>query len=166
MVHRLVMPCTKVEIDGKAFDINTDFLVWIEIENTFFDESKSEERRLAEVLVLAYPVLPDNPVEAVRKVLWFYSGGRYSDCSDEKTKVIPLYNLEKDFEYVWTSFQSEYGIDISETRLHWWKFMALLGGLGENCSFSRIIGYRSLDVSSIKDKNIRSFYEKMKNPRK
>ena len=43
-----------VEVKGEKYKINTDFKVWIEIEHLLFDKSKSYERRLAEILILAY----------------------------------------------------------------------------------------------------------------
>ena len=165
MVNRLLKPCSEVRIGGKAYPINTDFSVWMEIEHIFFDSTKSEELRLAEILILAYPVLPPNPIEAVRKLIWFYSGGKETAQAAETadgTAKLPLYDLVQDFELVWASFLSEFGIDLTTETLHWWKFKALLGCLDENCRFARVIGYRSVDVSAIKDKNIKNFYMKMK----
>ncbi len=165
MVKRLLKPCSEVAIGGKDYAVNTDFSVWIEIEHIFFDRSKSDEMRLAEILVLAYPVLPPDPIEAVRKILWFYSGGiEKSETSEENNldTAVPLYDLVRDFDHIWASFLSEFGIDLTTETMHWWKFKTLLCCLDENCRFAKVIGYRSVDVSSIKDKNIKNFYMKMK----
>lgn len=45
--------------------------------------------------------------------------------------------------------------------MHWWNFRALFDGLPENCKFCRIVGYRTVDISSL-PKQSRSFYEKMR----
>lgn len=165
MVHRLIKPCTRVRIDGQEYEINTDFKVWMEIEQIFFDREISDETRLAEILVLAYPVLPPSPIEAVRRLLWFYSGGdedgRVSGAETAEIRL-PLYNLMRDFDYIWASFLSEFGIDLTKEPLHWWKFKTLLGCLGENTQFARVVGYRCMDISAIKDKSAKRFYEKMK----
>lgn len=165
MVRRLLKPCCEVRIDGKDYAINTDFSVWMEIEHIFFDRTRREEARLAEILVLAYPVLPPKPIEAVRKIVWFYSGGIENEeiaANANEAIAVPLYDLVRDFDYVWASFLSEFGIDLTTEALHWWKFKTLLGCLDENCRFAKVIGYRSVDVSSIKDNNLKNFYLKMK----
>ncbi len=156
--------CDSVEIDGCMYKINTDFRVWIEIEHLFLKKSKSFGEKLAKILALAYPVLPPDPMGAVMGVLWFYSAGEETkkEMQIEKTKGEPLYDLKEDFDYVWGAFLSEFGIDLSETSLHWWKFRALLCCLSDECRFSKIVGYRSMDTSDLKDVKQRRFYEKMK----
>ncbi len=152
-----------VTIDGIRYDINTDFLVWIEIERLFFDKAEADCIRLAKILTLAYSVLPPNPFEAVRKIVWFYSGGEYDeDAVKESAPMFPYYNLTEDFDYVWGAFMAEYRIDLTQCSMHWWKFRALMGCLGDECKFAKIVAYRSMDISSIKDENIRRFYAKMK----
>ena len=150
-----------VEVKGEKYKINTDFKVWIEIEHLLFDKSKSYERRLAEILILAYPILPPDPLEAINGVLWFYTGGEVKTEGGEDN-ILPSYDLSEDFDYVWGAFLGEFGIDITEKYLHWWKFRTLLLCLGDESRFSKIVGYRTMDISSIKDKNMKRFYEKMK----
>jgi hypothetical protein len=79
-----------------------------------------------------------------------------------KKGLMPLYDLTEDFDYIWGAFIAEFGIDLAETTMHWWKFRALLACLSEECRFSKIVGYRIMDTSKIKDKELRRFYEKMK----
>lgn len=153
--------CSSVQIDGRVYEINTDFKVWIEIEHLFFDRSKRDGQRLAEILALAYPVLPENPMEAVYGIMWFYSAGERNKGEGERD-MLPSYDLTEDFDYVWGAFLGEFGIDLTEISMHWWKFRALLGCLSEECRFSKIVGYRTMDTSRIKDKELRRFYEKMK----
>ena len=57
---------------------------------------------------------------------------------------------------------SQYNIDLQDIeQLHWWKFKALLEGLKEDNKLSKIIEYRSVDLSKIKDKEQRKFYKDM-----
>ncbi len=150
-------------IDGREYEINTDFSLWIEIEQLIFFRRALPEAALAKVLSLAYPVLPANPIGAIEKILWFYSGGENSGKTEKNNGFqAPLFDLKADFGYVWASFLSEFGIDLSRNTMHWWKFLALLAALGEECRFSRIVSYRSTDISRIKDMNLRQFYGKMK----
>ncbi len=162
-MNRILKPCEWVVIDGMEYALNTDFSVWIEIEQLIFCRKHLPEEALAKVLTLAYPVLPENPGEAIGKLLWFYSGGKPSADGKKKSGFqAPPFDLKEDFGYVWAGFLSEFGIDLSRSSLHWWKFLALLSALSEDCRFSRIVSYRSTDTSQIKDGNLRRFYEKMK----
>ncbi len=153
-----------VTIDGISYNINTDFLAWIEIERLFFDRSCDECIRLAKILTLAYPVLPPNPFEAVRGIVWFYSGGEYEDAAGHKsgTQSLPCYDLTEDFDYVWGAFLAEFGIDLTESSMHWWKFRTLLACLSDECKFAKIVAYRSMDISAIGDKKTKQFYARMK----
>lgn len=152
-----------VNLDGEEYRINTDFRIWIKIEHLFFDSSLSMEQRLAEALVLAYPILPPNPDSAIEGILRFYSGGQNKEYQKEDgISKLPSYDLVEDFDLVWGAFKSEFGIDLTEESMHWWKFRALLASLSEDCRFLKIVGYRSVDLGSIKDKQTREFYMKMK----
>ena len=46
--------------------------------------------------------------------------------------------------------------------MHWWKFKALFDGLNENTEIVKIMGYRSVNLSQIKDSEKRNYYKKMK----
>ena len=153
--------CEDVEIDGKAYRINTDFRIWIEIERLLFDRSIDDEKRFANILVLAYPALPPRPYSAIERIMWFYSGGGLNDETSNGQKS-PAFDILEDFDYIWAAFWGEFGIDLTRENLHWWKFRALLGALSDKCLFSKIVGYRTVDTSVIKDKEQKKFYEKMK----
>lgn len=80
----------------------------------------------------------------------------------ERVRRTAVYDFDEDFEYLWGAFLSEYGIDLVECSMHWWKFRALMMSLSEDCRFSKILAYRSMDTSKIENREVRRFYEKMK----
>ena len=80
----------------------------------------------------------------------------------ERVRRTAVYDFDEDFEYLWGAFLSEYGIDLAECSMHWWKFRALMMSLSEDCRFSKILAYRSMDTSKIENRDVRRFYEKMK----
>lgn len=80
----------------------------------------------------------------------------------ERVRRTAVYDFDEDFEYLWGAFLSEYGIDLAECSMHWWKFRALMMSLSEDCRFSKILAYRSMDTSKIENREVRRFYEKMK----
>ena len=68
-----------------------------------------------------------------------------------------------DADYIYSAFMSQYNIDLQDIEyLHWWKFRALFDSLNENNRLSKIIQYRSMDLSKIKDKEQKKFYKNMK----
>ncbi len=154
-------PCSKITIDGRDYEINTQFYVWIEIENLLFC-GEDEELSLARALALAFPVLPHNPQKAIEAIVWFLCGGQMPHTKEGEKTSAPCFDIKQDFGYIWGAFYSEFGIDLSKSDMHWWHFVTLLRCLGENCQFSRIVGYRSLNLKNIKDKEQRQMYAKFK----
>lgn len=149
-----------VEVDGIEYAINTDFSVWIEVEHIFFSRKYGEGEALARVLALVFPVLPHNPEGALRSLLWFYSAGETDTKGGSRT--VQAYDPVLDFGYLWGAFLAEFGIDLCDCKMHWWKFKALLTCLGENCRFSQIVGYRTVDLSQLETAEKRKFYGRMK----
>ena len=74
-----------------------------------------------------------------------------------------IYSYEFDAEYIYSAFMEQYKIDLNSIPyLHWWKFKALFNSLNEEVLFSKIMSYRAIDLSKIKDKDMKKYYKKMK----
>ncbi len=152
-----------VEIGNSLYALNTDFAVWIEIEQLLFSDNRDQFERFARILGLAFCNLPPDPVQAIERVLWFHRGGRDETVKEQECHTgVPAYNLKTDFEYIYAAFLGEYGIDLTETKMHWWKFLRLLSCLSDKNKFSQIVSFRCMETSKIKNKDVRAFYEKMK----
>lgn len=162
-IDKILTPCEEVLIDGKQYKINPDFALWIEIGELFLCGRDEQASAMAKILALAYPVLPDNPIEAFEKILWFFSCGKEREKTTATGFVkAPAVSLKNDFGYIWAAFIAEFGIDLSSIKLHWWKFCSLLAALGDECRFSKIVSYRTMDTAAVKDIKLRHFYETMK----
>ena len=72
-------------------------------------------------------------------------------------------NFSCDEGLIYAAFMEQYGIDLYMVNLHWWSFMNLLNGLSDDTVFMKIVGYRSVKCESIKNKEMKKFYRKMKN---
>lgn len=103
--------------------------------------------------------------EAFDGLLWFYRGGK--EPPDQRTiaqrRGQPLaYDYILDGPLIAAAFQQIYGIDLtsSATRIHWLRFQALMQGLPEGCVFSRIVGWRTADLTGMKGKQL-SYYREM-----
>lgn len=159
-----VLPET-VEIDGAEYRINSDFRISILFELLMQDDEVGKRQKLIQGLKLYYPEIPQNMTEAVDKMIWFYrcgketeSGGHGSGSGREKH----IYSFEHDDDYIYAAFLEQYGIDLQDIEeLHWWKFRALFRGLSEDTEFVKIMGYRSVKITSKMSKEQREFYKKM-----
>ncbi|GBU06584.1 bacteriophage Gp15 protein [Faecalimonas umbilicata] len=162
-----------VEIGGVEYPINTDFRISVLFELMMQDNTISDEDKILEAINLYYPQTPDPEYldEAVEKLIWFYRCGnqdktkkRKSEADEDNTEEEKLvYSFEHDDRYIYAAFVSEYGIDLQDIEdLHWWKFRALLTSLSDECEFKKIMGYRSVTITSTMSPEQRSFYEKMK----
>ncbi len=58
------------------------------------------------------------------------------------------FDFNQDAAYIFAGFQQAYGIDLYSERgkLHWWKFIALFGGLPENTRIREIMSIRMREI--------------------
>ena len=90
----------------------------------------------------------------------FYRRGR-EPREQEKANQTPIYSFREDADAIIAAFQKEYGIDLTAEKMHWWRFSALLEGLIAD-SFTDRVQYRACNPDSIKSKDLRARYQKMK----
>ena len=156
---------SSVKINGTEYDINSDFRTSVLFSLLMEDDNLNEEEKVLQALNLYYPVVPDNSEKAIEKIKWFYSCGKLDNpIGNKKARAISkkVFDFEVDANYIYSAFMSQYNIDLQDIEeLHWWKFKALLEGLKEDNKLSKIIEYRSVDLSKIKDKEQRKFYKDM-----
>lgn len=149
MLKRFDSLPTSVEINGKDYAINSDFRISVAFEDILADKSLSKEQALYEGLNLYYPIMPDDIVQALEKMLWFYLCGEdFNPQTEKKSNRKRIYSSSYDFKYIYAGFVQQYGIDLYTDELHWWKYRALLFGLSD-CMFEKILGYRSMDLKKL-----------------
>lgn len=154
-----------VVIDGKQYPIRTGFREWIEIGQILSSRGEMNTR-IVEALKLCYfrDSLPPEIAAATYAMIDFYAGTQ-KPCTEKGTegkRKEPIYDFEYDSEYIFAAFMAQYGIDLTQTDLHWHKFKALFLGLDENNKICKIMEYRGMELSKIKDKEQRAFYRRMK----
>lgn len=158
---------------NSGLKIRTDFRESIKFELLMQDNSVNDKDKIGLALNLYYYNVKEikDIKQAVDDILWFYRCGKNLNnisSNEEKTnedsnKTKQIYSYEFDDEYIYSAFMEQYKIDLNSIKyLHWWKFRALLNSLNENVLFSKILGYREINLSKIKDKEMRNFYKKMK----
>ena len=153
-----------VELDGKRYEINTDFRIWILVDQLLFSTELSPVEKAAKMLALCYrKQLPPNAAAALRLLMQFYCAdakekqGRRSGRSKKR-----IYDFEHDAGLFYAAFLEKYGIDLTVAHLHWWKFLALFHALDGGCRLCEVMHWRAVDLSKITDKGQKEFYRKMK----
>lgn len=150
-----------VTVKGIAFPIKTDFRTWIRFSEIMSGEGEQAEK-LAKAIRLVYGCLPPSLEETVTGMLDFFAVSAERDRSAKKVTGKRVYDFAHDAGLIVAAFRQQYGIDLLESELHWHEFRALLAGLTEDTLFVKVIGYRSINLSDIKDKDRKDFYRKMK----
>lgn len=156
---------TSVNIENKEYEINSDFRISILFELLMQDNSVVDEDKIIQALQLYYPIIPEDVNKAIDKMLWFYRCGKdigKSKGNGKGKSVTQIYSFDYDDDYIYAAFMDQYNIDLQDVKyLHWWKFKAMFKSLKEDNEIVKIMGYRSMDLSKIKDKEQKAYYKKM-----
>ena len=161
----------KLPTEVEGLELNTDFRTSILFELLMQDKDISNEDKVALSINLYFNRQPTSYQEMdkmTRTIIWFYSCGNKKKelkKNNQKEEIVKkdkkrkqIYSFEQDDFLIYSAFMEQYGIDLNETKLHWWKFKAMFDGLNDNILFSKVMGYRSIDLSKIQDKKQREHY--------
>lgn len=146
-----------VRIENKKYKINTDFRIAIECQDIATNEDIGDYER---ALAIIYKLYGDEGIESpnhYEKLLEL--GTKYLSCGKEvevKSNEEPDMDFIQDMDYIEASFMSDYNIDLSNVKMHWWKFYNLINGLsnsemGNCCVLNRVRNLRTYDTKDIKD---------------
>lgn len=158
-----------VKIGDKKYKINTDFRVAIECNNIAQDDTIGDtERSLAIIYKLFGDDGLNNPQDWEKLLelgIKYLSLGKDTSGVDKDTEIDMDFN--EDMDYIEASFMSDYRIDLTTEKMHWWKFYTLLEGLsnselGNCCVLNRVRNLRTFDLSQIKDNKERERLAKAK----
>lgn len=157
---------TSVFIDGVSYEINTDYRIGIMFETMMLDSEISDADKLKKALNLFFGHnIPDDLSAAVDKIMWFYDCGKRKDNGSRrrrrKVEKKRVYDYDYDDAYIYAAFLQQYGVDLQDESLHWWKFKAMFRSLSDNTEFVKIMGYRSIKITPSMTKSQREFYKEM-----
>jgi hypothetical protein len=151
-------------INDKAYPIVTDFRDWVAFFDMISDDELSQKEKLIMALRWFRNEIPPDISKAYSGLIEFASctnlkyKPRVNGCS-QKQILSYLY----DSEYILGAFWQVYGVDLTATRMHWYKFNALLNALPEDVPLKKRMAYRAVNLSEIKDKGERRRIRKIKN---
>ena len=149
-----------VKIGDKKYKINIDFRVAIECNSIAMNNSIGEYEKALAIIYKLFGEVGLNDFQNHQKLLEL--GQRYLrlDKAFEESNSEPDMDFKQDMDYIETSFMSDYKIDLSTTKMHWWTFYNLINGLsnsefGNCCVLNRVRNLRTYDVSQIKNRKER-----------
>lgn len=131
-----------VEYRGRRFALRTEYYRVLQCfallqEDALPEEQVAECLRLLVKGRLRLRFLPlDDRAGLLRAVLEQYV------VPQKRKKQPKSLDFTHDAGYIYSSFLLAYGIDLTESRMHWWKFLELLSGLPEETKLSQILSIR------------------------
>lgn len=156
----------EVEIDGTRYRLNTDYRICIMYEMLMLDDEVEDRNKLIKALRLFYgDTIPRDVDAAVDKIIWFYNCGRDKEerkSKEGKRSKKRIYDFDYDADYIYAAFLQQYGVDLQDEEIHWWKFRAMFKSLRDDTEFVKIMGYRSIQINNNMTKSQKEFYQNMK----
>lgn len=127
-----------VAIGGEPFLLNTDFRIWMRFCNEIEKWGGRYDLNISYIFADQIPVIREK--EDMSAIMAFaYPPAVIPKGSSGETRVL---DYEIDADYIYSAFFGQYGIDLTETDMHWHKFRALLNGLNNSTKLHEIMGYR------------------------
>ena len=156
----------KLPTEYEGLKIETNFRSFILFELLMQDVNVEDNDKVALAINLFYKEMPSDLEKAINGILWFYSCGKKHKEKEKKNKKEykeRIYSYEHDADLIYSAFWHDYRLDLNEIEyLHWWKFKSLFEGLNEENKICKYMGYRTVDLSKIKDKDQKEKYKKLK----
>lgn len=159
-----------VEVRGKEYKIYSDFRTSILFETMMRSRELRPHEKIRQMLQIYYPVIPPDREEAVKKILWFYAGGKEAKQKREEKNTTrksfrknqTAYSFEQDAPYIYAAFRKEYGINLQKIKneeLHWWEFLALFDSLPDDSKIMKIMYWRTCSTSGLPRKEVERLNE-------
>ena len=160
-----------VNVCGKEYKIHTDYRIWLKFESVIFDLQKNNFQKMTDAIIACIDksknkLLPENLQELIVALMDFHRCNEKAEIKKVNEKEIrkaPVFDFEEDAGYIYAAFLAQYGIDLIDIPyLHWFKFNALFRSLEDTNKIMKIMSWRDMDLSKIKDSEQRQVYRKLK----
>lgn len=157
-----------IEIDGEEYRIDTNFRTSILFELMMQDNEFPRWMKTEQAIEMYFPdKQPVNAAAATDAIIWFYACGKperkKKETNSAGVRSEMIYSFEHDDDYIFSAFMGQYGIDLNSIGyLHWWKFRSMFNSIKEDEKISKIMEYRSIEISANMTNEQREFYTRMK----
>lgn len=132
-----------IEIDGSSYIIHTDYTYFIQFQRLLKNKAPAIE------FLYMFPFeKPNDLIKGIEKIAEFMSPKELLPRSDGESPAKQVIDYDLDSDFLYAAFLEQYQIDLLDpkTKLHWYKFCALLKSL-HDVKLCEIIGYRSYSQS-------------------
>lgn len=149
-------------VNGKDYEINTDYRCALEIMTDMADSAADEQDRAAALLIGLYQdfdsIPPEDYEEAVKAGLWFLRGGEDETPQKPEPRVV---DFEQDYPLIIGPVNKVLGTEIRALEhVHFWTFLAAYREIGD-CTFAQVVRIRDhLARGKALDKSDREWYRK------
>lgn len=130
---------TSLEVNGKQYDIRTDYRDCLLIMQAFNDVDLTDYDKLQITIQILYCEIPEDIEEAYNKAIWFL------DCGDTVNKPYsrkPLYDFEQDEQMIFSAINKVADKEVRAVEyMHWWTFIGYFSEIGES-QFSTVVHIR------------------------
>lgn len=137
-IRKTLLP-SAIEVDGRSYSIKTDFHWWLQFHYLIKSESI---KSFTDIDFLYSGRKPNDRIKGYEELLKFLNPEKKIPraINTEPSNVI-VYDYELDAGLIYSAFMEQYGIDLFESNMHWWKFLELFNGL-HNTRFNEITSIR------------------------
>lgn len=158
-----------IEVDGKKYHINTDFRIALECDE--IARQNGENKQYETILAVIYKLFGEECLDdvlneriSIEKVLklveiYLWCGKKQEELVNDKE---PSMNFKQDIGYIRASFMSDYQIDLSKEKMHWWLFNDYLRGLKEDSILNRVRYVREEPLKNKKGEELQKWIEMKK----
>lgn len=130
---------TALEIDGKEYEIRTDFRVALSIFQAYNDPNLTPIDKTFACLDCLYKEIPKGGEKALERAAWFLDGGNNVKLKPLPAKVI---DWEQDEPLLFPEINKSAGTEVRALPyLHWWTFLGYFSTMGEGL-YSHILNIR------------------------
>lgn len=167
MINLLLDNIDEVVNERIKIDFDTNFRIGIAFEIMMQNPKYSMQAKTYQALKLFYPEMDKikDIKKAIDDIIWFYSCGKSEEKTSQKNrkgKNKQIYSYEFDNDLIYSAFKNQYNVDLEEIEyLHWWKFKAMFNSLKSDNRIVEIMGYRAMELSKIKDKDMKKHYKQL-----
>lgn len=133
---------TMIRVGDNTYNINWDFRTSINILEAFADRNlvAIEKQGILLKNLFVEEIRQEDQEDAVKLAAKFIAGPSNKDGDGGDNKL--YYSMSKDAPLIYAAFHQTHGIDLQESHMHWWKFLALFADLGSETVFCNLVGLR------------------------
>lgn len=141
------LPSEWVSENGKAYQLDTDFQIGIQICLIQDDLEWSDIEKISKISELLFiDCMPEDFVELEACIHWYLNGWNHDKHKKSRDKV-KLIDFDIDQWRIYSAFLMQYKINLNEAQMHWWEFMGLLSTL-EECAYTRVLDIRQKKIDA------------------